>query len=33
MTVKHATASMFVFHRFPNGWRLALIDHPDSTGR
>jgi 8-oxo-dGTP pyrophosphatase MutT (NUDIX family) len=28
MIVKHATASAFVFGRFPAGWRLGLIDHP-----
>ena len=28
MTVKHATASTFVFCRFPDGWRLGLIEHP-----
>ncbi|HEY8456293.1 MAG TPA: NUDIX domain-containing protein [Actinopolymorphaceae bacterium] len=28
-TIKHATASTFVFHRFPDGvWRTALIKHP-----
>ena len=28
MTVKHATASSFVFGSFPTGWRLGLIQHP-----
>jgi 8-oxo-dGTP pyrophosphatase MutT (NUDIX family) len=28
MIEKHGTASTFVFHRFPDGWRLALIEHP-----
>ncbi|ROO51624.1 8-oxo-dGTP pyrophosphatase MutT (NUDIX family) [Micromonospora sp. Llam0] len=28
MTVKHATAGAFVFHRFSAGWRLGLIEHP-----
>lgn len=29
MTVKHATAGAFVFHRFPDQrWRLGLIEHP-----
>jgi 8-oxo-dGTP pyrophosphatase MutT (NUDIX family) len=28
MTVKHATASAFVFGRLPHGWRLGLIHHP-----
>jgi 8-oxo-dGTP pyrophosphatase MutT (NUDIX family) len=28
MTVKHATAGAFVFCRFPDGWRLGLIEHP-----
>ncbi len=28
MTVKHATASAFVFGSFPTGWRLGLIHHP-----
>jgi 8-oxo-dGTP pyrophosphatase MutT (NUDIX family) len=28
MTVKHATASAFVFGHFPSEWRLGLIDHP-----
>src|SRR2546421_12506489 len=28
MTVKHATASAFVFGSFPVGWRLGLIHHP-----
>ena len=26
--IKHATASTFVFGRFPEGWRLGLIEHP-----
>jgi 8-oxo-dGTP pyrophosphatase MutT (NUDIX family) len=28
MTVKHATASVFVFCQHPRGWRLGLIEHP-----
>jgi 8-oxo-dGTP pyrophosphatase MutT (NUDIX family) len=28
MTVKHATASVFVFGAAPGGWRLGLIEHP-----
>lgn len=28
VTVKHATASTFVFGRYPDGWRIALIMHP-----
>jgi 8-oxo-dGTP pyrophosphatase MutT (NUDIX family) len=28
VTVKHATASVFVFCQFPPGWRLGLILHP-----
>jgi 8-oxo-dGTP pyrophosphatase MutT (NUDIX family) len=28
MTVKHATASAFVFGRLASGWRLGLIRHP-----
>ena len=28
VTVKHATASVFVFCEFPPGWRLGLILHP-----
>jgi 8-oxo-dGTP pyrophosphatase MutT (NUDIX family) len=28
MIEKHGTASTFVFHRFPDGWKLALIEHP-----
>jgi 8-oxo-dGTP pyrophosphatase MutT (NUDIX family) len=28
MTIKHATASAFVFCEFPEGWRLGLIEHP-----
>jgi 8-oxo-dGTP pyrophosphatase MutT (NUDIX family) len=28
MTVKHATASVFVFSLFADGWRLGLIEHP-----
>jgi 8-oxo-dGTP pyrophosphatase MutT (NUDIX family) len=28
MTVKHATASTFVFCEFPGGWRTGLITHP-----
>jgi 8-oxo-dGTP pyrophosphatase MutT (NUDIX family) len=28
MSVKHATASVFVFSRFAAGWRLGLIEHP-----
>jgi 8-oxo-dGTP pyrophosphatase MutT (NUDIX family) len=28
MTVKHATAGVFVFCRFDEGWRLGLIGHP-----
>lgn len=26
--IKHATASTFLFHRFPDEWRLGLIVHP-----
>lgn len=26
--LKHATASVFVFCEFPQGWRLGLIEHP-----
>lgn len=26
--IKHATASTFVFHQFPEGWRLGLIAQP-----
>ncbi len=26
--IKHATASVFVFCEFPEGWRLGLIVHP-----
>lgn len=28
MTVKHATASTFVFRQTPTGWRVAVIAHP-----
>lgn len=28
VTVKHSTASTFVFCQLPGGWRLALISHP-----
>lgn len=28
VTVKHATASTFVFGLHPDGWRIALIMHP-----
>ncbi|MQA87717.1 MAG: NUDIX domain-containing protein [Streptosporangiales bacterium] len=28
MPVKHATASAYVFGRFPTGWRLGLVEHP-----
>jgi 8-oxo-dGTP pyrophosphatase MutT (NUDIX family) len=28
MSVKHATASVFLFSRAPAGWRLGLIEHP-----
>ncbi len=28
MTVKHPTASVYLFARFPDGWRLGLIEHP-----
>jgi 8-oxo-dGTP pyrophosphatase MutT (NUDIX family) len=28
MTVKHATASTFIFAYFHDGWRLGLIEHP-----
>jgi hypothetical protein len=28
VTVKHATASVFVFCRLAQGWRLGLIKHP-----
>jgi 8-oxo-dGTP pyrophosphatase MutT (NUDIX family) len=26
--IKHATAGGFVFCRFPDGWRLGLVEHP-----
>ncbi|RLK58389.1 NUDIX domain-containing protein [Actinokineospora cianjurensis] len=26
--LKHSTASTFVFHRFPQGWRLGLVVQP-----
>jgi ADP-ribose pyrophosphatase YjhB (NUDIX family) len=26
--IKHATAGGFVFHRFSDGWRLGLVEHP-----
>jgi 8-oxo-dGTP pyrophosphatase MutT (NUDIX family) len=26
--IKHATASTFVFHEFPQGWRLGLVAQP-----
>ncbi|MGH4013761.1 MAG: hypothetical protein ACRDSL_07460 [Pseudonocardiaceae bacterium] len=26
--IKHATASTFVFHQFPRGWRLGLVAQP-----
>jgi 8-oxo-dGTP pyrophosphatase MutT (NUDIX family) len=26
--IKHATASTFVFHQFPDGWRLGLVAQP-----
>jgi 8-oxo-dGTP pyrophosphatase MutT (NUDIX family) len=26
--IKHATSSTFVFHRFPQGWRLGLVVQP-----
>jgi 8-oxo-dGTP pyrophosphatase MutT (NUDIX family) len=26
--IKHATASTFLFHQFPDQWRLGLIVHP-----
>jgi 8-oxo-dGTP pyrophosphatase MutT (NUDIX family) len=26
--IKHATASTFVFHQFPQGWRLGLVAQP-----
>ncbi len=26
--IKHSTASTFVFHRFPEGWLLGLVDQP-----
>ncbi|MET9260526.1 NUDIX domain-containing protein [Amycolatopsis sp. NPDC004079] len=26
--IKHATASTFVFHQFPEGWRLGLVAQP-----
>jgi len=26
--MKHATASTFVFHQFPDRWRLGLVEHP-----
>ena len=28
MTVKHPTASVYLFSRFPDGWRIGLIEHP-----
>ncbi len=28
MTVKHPTASVYLFARFPDGWRVGLIEHP-----
>ena len=28
MTVKHSTASVFVFCKLAPGWRLGLIQHP-----
>ncbi|WP_329079820.1 MULTISPECIES: NUDIX hydrolase [unclassified Streptosporangium] len=28
MSVKEATASVFVFHRFAGGWKIGLIWHP-----
>jgi 8-oxo-dGTP pyrophosphatase MutT (NUDIX family) len=28
VTVKHSTASTFVFCRLPGGWQIALIEHP-----
>jgi 8-oxo-dGTP pyrophosphatase MutT (NUDIX family) len=28
MSVKHATASVFLFSRCPAGWQLGLIEHP-----
>lgn len=28
VTIKHATASTFVFARLPAGWRIGLIAHP-----
>jgi 8-oxo-dGTP pyrophosphatase MutT (NUDIX family) len=28
MVIKHDTASTFVFCRFVDGWRLALVEHP-----
>lgn len=26
--IKHSTSSVFVFCKFPQGWRLGLIEHP-----
>jgi len=28
VTVKHATSSVYVFSRLPDGWRVGLIKHP-----
>jgi 8-oxo-dGTP pyrophosphatase MutT (NUDIX family) len=28
MPVKESTATVFVFHRFPEGWKVGLIWHP-----
>jgi 8-oxo-dGTP pyrophosphatase MutT (NUDIX family) len=28
MSIKHATASVFLFARVEDGWRLGLIEHP-----
>jgi len=28
VTLKHQTASVFVFRRLPGGWRIGLIRHP-----
>ncbi len=31
--IKHATASVFVFHEFPQGWRLGLVEQPRQRRR
>ncbi|MGH3913779.1 MAG: NUDIX domain-containing protein, partial [Pseudonocardiaceae bacterium] len=28
LMIKHATASVFVFREFPEGWRLGLVEQP-----